>query len=71
MKTTVGLKELRENMITYATEVNRGRSFIVIKQSKPLFKISPIVEDESWEEVIDFTKIKKGGIDIKELLKRL
>lgn len=24
-----------------------------------------------WEEVIDFSKIKKGGIDVSELLKRL
>jgi len=35
-----------------------------------LFKISPI-DEEYWEEVIDFTKVKKGGIDLKELLKRL
>ena len=26
---------------------------------------------EKWETVIDFTKIKKGGIDAKELLKYL
>jgi len=24
-----------------------------------------------WKKVIDFTKIKKGGIDIKEVLSRL
>ena len=27
--------------------------------------------DESWEEVVDFTKIQKGGVDINEILKRL
>lgn len=44
--------------------------FIVFKISKPLFRISP-VEESPWEEVIDFTRIKKGGVDIKELLKRM
>ncbi|MFH1145743.1 MAG: hypothetical protein V1707_02155 [bacterium] len=28
-------------------------------------------KDEVWEEIIDFTKIKKGGVDIKKLLKQL
>jgi hypothetical protein len=43
----------------------------VLKQSKPLFKISPINDDEQWEEAVDFTKIKKGGVNIDELLARL
>lgn len=25
----------------------------------------------SWEEVIDFTKIQKGGVDIQDILSRL
>ena len=70
MKNIIALKALRENMQEYAQKVQEGRSFIVFKKSKPLFKISPI-EEEFWEEVIDFTKIKKGGINIKELLQRL
>ena len=57
-------------MQEYAQEVKKGHSFMVFKKSKPLFKISPI-DEEYWEEVIDFTKIKKGGISLKELLKRL
>jgi Arc/MetJ-type ribon-helix-helix transcriptional regulator len=28
-------------------------------------------KDERWEEVIDFTKVKKGGVDIKDILSRL
>lgn len=70
MKNIIGLKKLRENMTEYAEKVQKGESFIVFKQSKPLFKISP-VEEEQWEEVIDFTKIKKGGVDINEVLRRL
>jgi len=70
MKNIVGLKELRENMSEYTRKVQRGQSFIIFKQSKPLFKISPIDED-AWEEIIDFTKIKKGGVNIEEVLSRL
>jgi len=70
MENIINLKSLRENMQEYAQKVKRGQSFMVFKKSKPLFKISPI-DEEYWEEVIDFTKIKKGGISLKELLKRL
>ena len=70
MENIINLKSLRENMQEYAKKVKKGRSFIVFKKSKPLFRISPIEED-SWETVINFTKIRKGGIDVKELLRRL
>ena len=68
----LGLKELRKNVQKYAARVEKGESFIIVKKSKPLFKISSLDEDESlWETTIDFTKIKKGGIPAKELLARL
>ena len=70
MENIITLKNLRENMQEYAQKVKKGYSFIVFKKSKPLFKISSIKEND-WEEVIDFTKIKKGGVNLKELLKRL
>jgi len=70
MENIINLKSLRENMQEYAQKVEKGRSFIVFKRSKPLFRISPI-EESLWEEVIDFTRIKKGGVDVKELLKRI
>ncbi len=57
-------------MQEYAKKVQKGDSFIVFKKSKPLFKITPI-NDGNWEEVIDFTKIDKQGVNIKDLLKRL
>jgi len=68
MENLVALKDLRLNMNKYAAEVSAGKSFIVLKQSKPLFKLTPIDEDNSWEEVINFAKIKKGGVNIDELL---
>lgn len=70
MKKIIGLKELRVNMEKYTRKIKKGDSFIVMKKNVPIFKISP-VEDEKWEEIIDFTKTKKGGVDIDELLKRL
>ncbi|OGL85737.1 hypothetical protein A3I40_03085 [Candidatus Uhrbacteria bacterium RIFCSPLOWO2_02_FULL_48_12] len=70
MKNIVNLRDLRENVATYAMRVQQGESFVIIKRSKPLFKISPI-EDDLWEAIIDFTKIQRGGVDINELLARL
>jgi len=64
----IGLKELRENVEAYASEIKKGKSFIVVRRSRPLFKISPPDEEENWETVVDFTKVKKGGIFVKDLL---
>ncbi|OGG36656.1 hypothetical protein A2110_00280 [Candidatus Jorgensenbacteria bacterium GWA1_54_12] len=68
----VGLKELRENIESYIAEVKKGKSFIVVRRSKPVFKISSPDEDEGvWEEVVDFTKIKKGGVSARDVLREL
>ena len=68
----IGLKELRAKASIYISEVGKGKSFIVVRRSKPVFKISP-AEDESelWERVIDFTKIKKGGVSARDIIARL
>jgi len=71
MDNIVNLKELRENMKKYSERVEKGDSFIVMKRSKPLFRISPIDQEEGWETVIDFTTYHKGGISAEELLERL
>jgi prevent-host-death family protein len=72
MEKFIGLKELRENVEKYAERVKKGESLIVMRRSTPLFKISPVEDNnEEWEEVVDFTKIKKGGVDIKDILSRI
>lgn len=72
MTKIIGLKELRENTETYLTQIKKGYSFLVLRRSEPVFKISPVEESEDlWETVIDFTKIKKGGVPLKEILARL
>lgn len=68
----VGVKELRQNLDEYISQVGEGKTFTVFRRSKPVFKITPMVDEEDmWETVVDFTKIKKGGVAIKDLLSRL
>ncbi len=69
----IGVKELRENLPAFVREVRRGRSFLVVKRSKPVFQITPVEDSrqQEWENVVDFTKIKKGGVPIDEALARL
>ncbi|OGH83154.1 MAG: hypothetical protein A2469_01980 [Candidatus Magasanikbacteria bacterium RIFOXYC2_FULL_40_16] len=67
----VGVKELRQNLDSYISQIQKGNSFIIVKRSRPVFKISPINKEEIWEEVVDFTKIKKGGVKIEEILSRI
>jgi len=72
MKNIIGLKELRENADTFISQVEKGRSFIVVRRSRPIFKIVPPDEtDNTWETVIDFTKFYKDGIPARQLLKKL
>ncbi len=70
----VGLKELRENMESYISLVNKGMKITVVRRSVPIFTIAAPDADEddsNWETVIDFTKIKRGGVNIKDVLKRI
>ena len=67
----IGLKELRENIETYISQIKEGKSFIIIKKSKPVFKIVPPEAEDRWETVIDFTTINKNGISARRVLKEL
>ncbi len=71
LKTIVAVKELRQNLEDYIRQIAKGRSFTVVRRSKPVFNIAPIGDGDNWEEVIDFTKIKKGGVKMEEILSRL
>ena len=70
----IGLKELRENMEGYISQVQKGRSFIVVRKSKPVFKLAPLDawgDDGIWEKIVDFTKIKKEGVPLKDVLSKI
>ncbi len=69
--TIIGLKELRENIENYITQVKKGKSFIVVRRSKPVLKVSSPDEAEQWETVADFTKINKNGVAARDILKEL
>ena len=71
----VGVKELRENLEVYIDAVSKGKSFTVVRRSKPVFTIAPIGDewgDEgTWETIADFTAINKKGVPIEEVLAAL
>ena len=71
-KRIIGLKELRNNTNKYISKVKAGESFVIMRRSEIIFKISPVGADDGlWKELIDFTKIRKGGVNAKDLLARL
>ena len=69
----IGFKDLRLNADKYINAIARGRSFTVVRRSKPIFNIIPVDEwgDEGkWESLIDFrSKDKKGGIRMEDFAK--
>ena len=75
MKNILGLKEFRNKTEKYINRANKGESFTIVRRSNPIFKISPVEDNETlWEPVLDFTKIKKGGVSantILQILRRL
>ena len=67
----IGLKELREDTNKYISQIEKGKSFTVVRRSRPIFKIIPPENDGQWETLIDFTQFCDNGISAKELLARL
>jgi len=67
----IGLKDFRENLNDYLARLAKGERFLVLRRSKPVFNVTPVNEDGLWEPVIDFTQIKKGGINITDILSRI
>lgn len=76
MPTIIGFKELRENADKYISAVEKGKSFTVVRRSKPIFNITPVDEwgDEGvWEKVVDFRDKNGRGIrmeDFAEMLRK-
>lgn len=70
----IGLKDLRERTEDYISCVRKGKSFIVVRRSRPVFKITPVDEwgDEGlWETIVDFRQIKPEGVPAHAILKAL
>ena len=74
MTKIIGLKDLREHTEQYISHIKKGKSFLVVRRSKPIFRVSPVDEwgDEGlWENVVDFTKINKNGVPIADVIASL
>ena len=72
VKNIVGLKELRENMESYISRVGKGESITVLRRNVPIFRLSPIDEEDiGWETVIDFTQINPRGVPAQDVLKAI
>ena len=59
--TIIKSRDLRDNMQAVADAVARGKSYLVMKQSKPLFRIVKADVDEwgdegNWTTIVDFEK---------------
>lgn len=67
----VGVKELRTNLNLYIDQVRKGATFTIVKRSKAVFKIVPMEDEGQWEQVVDFTTFRKGGVSISNLLDNL
>lgn len=71
----IGFKDLRLNADKYISAIARGKSFTVVRRSKPIFNITPVDEwgDEGkWETLVDFkSKDGKGGIRMEDFAKML
>ena len=65
----VGFKEFRLDADKYIKAVDKGASFLIVKRSKPVFRIEPI--GEVWETVGDFTNKKGRGVPASKLLSAL
>ena len=68
----IGLKELRENTNQIIKRIDKGETILVVKKSKPIFKLSPVKgESEIWETVADFTEIAPEGVPAERVLAAL
>ncbi len=68
---TVSLKELREQFPSYIEEIAKGKSFTVVKRSKPIFQINPVNDEGSWSTIADFTAVDKDGVLADDVLNAL
>lgn len=76
MAKTIAIKDFRNNISAIADKVGKGQEFIVLRRSKPAFKVVAVDidgdDDGSWETIVDFTQGgKTEGMDAREVLKIL
>ncbi|MBI3075298.1 MAG: type II toxin-antitoxin system prevent-host-death family antitoxin [Parcubacteria group bacterium] len=73
-ETIIGLKELRENTEKYISQVDKGRSFTIVRRSKPVFRITPVDvwgDEGEWETVVDFRDVAPQGVSLDVIARAL
>ena len=65
----IGFKEFRLDADKYIKAVDKGESFLIVKRSKPVFRIEPV--GELWETIGDFANKSGRGISATKLLSAL
>ncbi len=66
----VGLRELRESMDSYVNRVSKGESFLVLRKSRPVFKMEPVDEwgDEGSWDMLDLRDKNGNGMPFGEFV---
>jgi antitoxin (DNA-binding transcriptional repressor) of toxin-antitoxin stability system len=65
----VPFKEFRLNAAKYIALLEKGQSFLIMKRSRPIFRLEPV--EEVWETIGDFTTMPNGGVPVKDLIKAM
>ena len=63
----VPFKEFRTHAVEYIDALSKGARFLVVKRSRPVFRLEPV--NEIWETIADFRSMKGGGISAEKLIK--
>lgn len=67
----ISLKEFRIDLPRIVEQISAGKSFTVVKRSKPIFQINPIDDQGEWTTIIDFTEIDERGVPVEDVLNTL
>lgn len=68
MSTTISLKQLRNDFPAVIEAVAAGKSFTVMKRSRPVLKITA-PDDEAWD--IDFRDENGRGVPVETFIREM
>ncbi len=72
IQTIIGIKELQKSLKRVSEEANKGRHFTVVRNSRPVFSIHPIVSQKKLPKYTfdDFKKVQFSTKD-RDLSKKV
>jgi len=71
MEKVIGIKELHGNLKTVSEMVASGIRYIVVKNSKPIFRIEPFEDKTDQYQLKDFKKLQFKAKGEKNLSKNI